>query len=219
MTSFAIRGLDAAVAFFGREALFFGSRASTFAGASVRVTAVSGSCGSGILYSTDGLSSLATSVAYTLESIRDREVSSSCSRSLVVSAATTAIFKLPHIDCHLVGTRLRFTFTIGAFSIDAPVDTTINEFTVWAGYPTVPAVLIGWLARHNDFAGIGLGEALLFDAIRNIATAPIGAHAVFADAIDERAAAFYEAFGFTPLLERPHSLYLPISVAMGLIAK
>lgn len=53
-------------------------------------------------------------------------------------------------------------------------------------YPTVPAVLIGWLARHNDFAGIGLGEALLFDAIRTIATAPIGAHAVFADAIDDR---------------------------------
>lgn len=86
-------------------------------------------------------------------------------------------------------------------------------------YPTVPAVLIGWLARHNDFAGIGLGEALLFDAIRTIATAPIGAHAVFADAIDDRAAAFYEAFGFTPLLERPHSLYLPISVAMDIIRR
>lgn len=86
-------------------------------------------------------------------------------------------------------------------------------------YPTVPAVLIGWLARHNDFAGVGLGDALLFDAIRTIATAPIGAHAVFADAIDGRAAAFYEAFGFTPLLERPNSLYLPISVAMDIIGE
>lgn len=86
-------------------------------------------------------------------------------------------------------------------------------------YPTVPAVLVGWLARHTDFVGIGLGEALLFDAIHTIATAPIGAHAVFADAIDDRAAAFYKAFGFTPLLERPHSLYLPISVAMDIIRK
>lgn len=86
-------------------------------------------------------------------------------------------------------------------------------------YPAVPAVLIGWLARHNDFAGIGLGEALLVDAIRTVANAPIGAHAVFADAIDDKAAAFYTAFGFTPLLERPRTLYLPLSVALSLIEK
>ena len=83
-------------------------------------------------------------------------------------------------------------------------------------YPTVPAVLIGWMARHSDFAGIGLGEALLFDAIRTVATAPIGAHAIFADAIDDRAIEFYAAFGFTPLVERPRTLYLPIAVAIGL---
>lgn len=84
-------------------------------------------------------------------------------------------------------------------------------------YPTVPAVLIGWLGRHLDYAGIGLGEALLFDAIRTVATAPIGAHAVFADAIDDRAAAFYAAFGFLPLTAPPRTLYLPIATAMGLI--
>lgn len=84
-------------------------------------------------------------------------------------------------------------------------------------YPTVPAVLIGWLARHGDFAGVGLGEALLFDAIRTVATAPIGAHAIFADAIDDRAAAFYAAFGFTPLLERPWTLYLPIATGLALL--
>lgn len=80
-------------------------------------------------------------------------------------------------------------------------------------YPTVPAVLIGWLARHIDFAGLGLGEALVFDAIRTVASAPIGAHAVFADAIDERAVSFYASFGFTPLVSRPRTLYLPLSVA------
>jgi hypothetical protein len=47
-------------------------------------------------------------------------------------------------------------------------------------YPSVPAVLIGWLGRHSDYAGLGLGEALLFDAIKTVATAPIGAHAIFA---------------------------------------
>ena len=84
-------------------------------------------------------------------------------------------------------------------------------------YPTVPAVLIGWLARHSDYAGQGLGEALLFDAIRTVATAPIGAHAIFADAIDDTAAAFYEAFGFTPLVQRPHTLYLPVATASRLL--
>lgn len=82
-------------------------------------------------------------------------------------------------------------------------------------YPTVPAVLIGWLARHGDFAGIGLGEALLFDAIRTVATAPIGAHAIFADAIDAEAQAFYEAFGFTALKDRPRRLYLPVATALS----
>lgn len=84
-------------------------------------------------------------------------------------------------------------------------------------YPTVPAVLIGWLGRHTDYAGQGLGEALLFDAIRTVATAPIGAHAIFADAIDDKAAAFYAAFGFIPLIQRPHTLYLPMATASRLL--
>jgi hypothetical protein len=36
------------------------------------------------------------------------------------------------------------------------------------------------------YAGQGLGEASLFDAIKTVA-APIGAHAIFADAIDDKA--------------------------------
>lgn len=84
-------------------------------------------------------------------------------------------------------------------------------------YPTVPAVLIGWLGRHKDYAGQGLGEALLFDAIKTVATAPIGAHAVFADAIDDRAAAFYEAFGFMALTGRPRTLYLTVATALSLL--
>jgi hypothetical protein len=34
------------------------------------------------------------------------------------------------------------------------------------------------------------------DAIRSVAAAPIGAHAVFADAIDVRAVTFFENIGF-----------------------
>jgi ribosomal protein S18 acetylase RimI-like enzyme len=80
-------------------------------------------------------------------------------------------------------------------------------------YPTVPAVLIGWLGRDQSYAGLGLGEALLFDAIRTVAEAPIGAHAIFADAIDEKAAAFYAAFGFTALIDRPNTVHLPVATA------
>lgn len=85
-------------------------------------------------------------------------------------------------------------------------------------YPTVPAVLVGWLGRHSDYAGQGLGEALLFDAIKTVATAPIGVHAIFADAIDDAAAAYYAAFGFTPLIGRPNTLYLPVATALGLLS-
>jgi hypothetical protein len=84
-------------------------------------------------------------------------------------------------------------------------------------YPTVPAVLIGWLARDIGYAGFGLGEAILFDAIRTVATAPIGAHAIFADAIDNKAAAFYAAYGFMPLVSRPATFYLPLASARSLI--
>lgn len=84
-------------------------------------------------------------------------------------------------------------------------------------YPTVPAVLIGWLGRHREYAGTGLGEALLFDAINTVAIAPIGAHAIFADAIDDKAADFFAAFGFTPLIRRPHRLYLPVAAALSLL--
>lgn len=85
-------------------------------------------------------------------------------------------------------------------------------------YPTVPAVLIGWLGRHQDFRGLGLGEALLFDAIRTVAKAPIGAHAIFADAIDDDVVAFYTKFGFTSLTGRPRTLYLPVATALSVIA-
>lgn len=86
-------------------------------------------------------------------------------------------------------------------------------------YPTIPAVLIGWLGRHSDYRGLGLGEALLFDAMRTVATAPIGAHAIFVDAIDERAAAFYSNFRFTPLIMHPLKLYLPVATALTLLAE
>lgn len=84
-------------------------------------------------------------------------------------------------------------------------------------YPTVPAVLIGWLARHRDFRGSNLGSILLFDAIKTVASAPIGAHAIFAHAIDDGAVDFYASFGFIPLIAQPRTLFLPLSTARQIL--
>jgi len=85
-------------------------------------------------------------------------------------------------------------------------------------YPSVPAVLIGWLGRDASFRGQHLGSMLLADAITRLAAAPIGLHAICADAIDEAAAAFYREHQFKPFVSRPNSLYLPMKTALALVS-
>jgi len=82
-------------------------------------------------------------------------------------------------------------------------------------YPTVPVGLIGWFGRHVDFAGRGLGEALLFDAIKRIANNTIvGLHAIIVDAIDDKAIEFYRGYGFISLAaDQPNRMYLPVASA------
>ncbi len=79
-------------------------------------------------------------------------------------------------------------------------------------------MLIGWLGQHSDYAGQGLGEALQFDAIKTVATAPIESHAIFAGGIYDHAVAFYEAFGCATLILRPRILYLPVTTALSLLS-
>jgi ribosomal protein S18 acetylase RimI-like enzyme len=86
-------------------------------------------------------------------------------------------------------------------------------------YPTVPIALIGWLGRHVDFKRRGLGDVLLFDAIKTIATAPIASHAIVVDAIDDAAIEFYRAYGFVSLAaDRANRMYLPVATALKAIA-
>jgi ribosomal protein S18 acetylase RimI-like enzyme len=84
-------------------------------------------------------------------------------------------------------------------------------------YPSVPAVLIGWLGRDRAFHGAGVGTMLLYDAISRVAHSPVGVHAICADAIDEAAAAFYLKHQFQPLVSRPQSLFLPMKTALALV--
>lgn len=63
----------------------------------------------------------------------------------------------------------------------------------------VPAVLLGMLGVDDDFKGMGLGAALLRDAIINASkvAAIAGAQALVVDPEDDSAAAFYARFGFS----------------------
>ena len=85
-------------------------------------------------------------------------------------------------------------------------------------YPTVPAVLIGWLGRDANFRGQDIGARLLYDAILRVATSPIGAHAIFVDAIDEAAEEFYRKHQFVPFGSRPRTLFLPVVTALQLVS-
>ena len=85
-------------------------------------------------------------------------------------------------------------------------------------YPSVPAALIGWMGRDANFRGQGIGPLLLADAINRLARAPLGIHAICADAIDDAAAAFYRRHQFEPLVSRPGRFYLPMKTALAAVA-
>ena len=83
----------------------------------------------------------------------------------------------------------------------------------------VPVILLGQLAVDTAWRGRGLGSDLLIDAVgRALAAAVVGARAVAVQAIDDRARAFYERFGFRPFSERePLMPVLRMSEIAGLL--
>ena len=84
----------------------------------------------------------------------------------------------------------------------------------------VPVVLLARLAVDQSSQGMKLGEGLLLDALQRSLdhSAGLGVHAVEVDAIDDSAAKFYRKYGFTPLLDNPLHLYLPIATVEKLLA-
>ncbi len=83
----------------------------------------------------------------------------------------------------------------------------------------VPVVLLARLAVDQTAQGGRLGEALLLDALQRTLdlSSKLGVYAVAVDALDEAAAAFYRKYGFSPLLDDPLHLYLPIATAEKLL--
>ncbi|HEY4261655.1 MAG TPA: GNAT family N-acetyltransferase [Schlesneria sp.] len=77
----------------------------------------------------------------------------------------------------------------------------------------IPVVLLARLAVDQSAQGKHLGEGLLLDALQRALdlSSDLGIHAVEVDALDDSAAAFYRKYGFSPLVDHPRHLYLPIA--------
>jgi GNAT superfamily N-acetyltransferase len=88
-------------------------------------------------------------------------------------------------------------------------------------YDLIPAALIGRLARDLRVRSEGVGDLLLADAVHRIlgAARSLAVFAIVVDAIDERAAAFYRDFGFSPFPSRPLRLFMPASDAAEAMAR
>ncbi len=78
----------------------------------------------------------------------------------------------------------------------------------------VPVVLIGRPAVDHAAHGQGIGSLLMIHPFRRALSVAelIGVRAVEVDAIDDVARRFYEHHGFTPMLNDPKHLYLPLSI-------
>lgn len=86
---------------------------------------------------------------------------------------------------------------------------------VRAGMPRhpIPVVLLARLAVDQQVQGQGLGAFLLADAMRRTLSASdaVGVRALLVHAIDARARAFYERFGFTASTTDPLHLMLLVN--------
>jgi predicted N-acetyltransferase YhbS len=82
---------------------------------------------------------------------------------------------------------------------------TVSPSRLRRGMPDpVPVVLLARLGLHRSEQAAKLGGQLLVDALRRCVRGgrEFGARAIIVDAIDDRAAAFYQHFDFHPLEEQ-----------------
>lgn len=80
-------------------------------------------------------------------------------------------------------------------------------------YLEIPTLLLGRLARDLRFRGQGIGELLLFDALKRAlgSSGTVGAFAVVVDAMNDWAVQFYLSYGFQPVSDQPSRLFLPMA--------
>lgn len=87
------------------------------------------------------------------------------------------------------------------------------------GYRDVPFLLLGRLAMDKDFQGQGYGDTLIFHAFKTTleAAEKVGILGMVVDAKDEKAATFYEGFGFKRLRGSTNRLALALSAMDALV--
>ena len=78
-------------------------------------------------------------------------------------------------------------------------------------YESIPAALIGRLARDLRARGCGIGELLLADAINRVLAADrsMALWAILVDAKNQAASEFYQSFGFIPFRHAPPGCFCP----------
>jgi GNAT superfamily N-acetyltransferase len=95
--------------------------------------------------------------------------------------------------------------------LPAQVDT--SQFPPGRKLPRrLPCLLLGRLAVDRSTQGRRIGELLLVDAIERTyrSIAEVGGAGLYADALNERAAAFYDRYGFQALGDDPLRLFLAV---------
>lgn len=79
----------------------------------------------------------------------------------------------------------------------------------------IPMAILGRLAIDRRHQGKGLGVALLQDAVMRVgqAAAIMGIRGILVHAISDEAKRFYERYGFTPGVNQPMTLVLPLKMS------
>ena len=87
-------------------------------------------------------------------------------------------------------------------------------------YP-VPAFRIGKLAVDLRYQGTGVGAWLLRAALEKAlsVSTSVGLYAIIVDAIDGKAKAFYQKYGFIAFADHPLTLFLPLATIASAYSK
>ena len=106
-----------------------------------------------------------------------------------------------------------YTLSSGAVAFEALPETARRRLPK---YP-VPVAHLGRLAVDRGEQGEGLGEVLLMHALHKVVSlaGEIAIYAVEVVAKNDEARRFYEHYGFSPLVDDPHHLYLSVAAVRG----
>lgn len=112
-------------------------------------------------------------------------------------------------------TRILGYYTLSAFSVD--LSALPPSAAKGVPYPSIPCVLIGRLAIHQGEQGKRLGEVLLSAVVEHSLhlKESLGIRLVVVDALHEKAAQFYERYGFQRFPGTELKLFLPLTTALS----